>query len=461
MRFKGSILLLASLVFPLNCLGNPALENTKDTGYRGIWFTLGQKGEYGDKYSGGLGTYTAKHRPLAVYSPEANKTFFTYGGTKEGERHLLIMASYFDHTTGKVPRPTIAHDKDGVTDPHDNGSICLDENGHVWIFVSGRGRKRPGFKYRSLEPYSVDSFERITEEEITYPQPWKVEGHGLFHMFTKYTQGRELYWNQSADGREWTEDRKLAGMGGHYQASYSDGKRVLTAFNMHPGGNVDKRTNLYFVQTDDQGATWKTVSGATVETPLTDPQSIALVRDFRAEGRLVYMKDLKLDREGNPVILIVTSSHHMPGPEGGPRTWTICHWNGAEWLFHEVTRSTHNYDMGFLSIEESGVWRVFGPTDPGPQRWGAGGEVAIWRSEDQGRSWTKEKQVTRNSEFNQTYVRDPLRAHPDFFAFWADGNPDEFSESRLYFTDREGSTVRRFPYRLQSDFESPETVVSE
>nr|MBI1232773.1 hypothetical protein [Cytophagales bacterium] len=45
-------------------------------GYKGIWFTLGQFSEYGDKYSGGLGTYTAKHIPLAVYSPEAKKTFF-------------------------------------------------------------------------------------------------------------------------------------------------------------------------------------------------------------------------------------------------------------------------------------------------------------------------------------------------------------------------------------------------
>ena len=32
-------------------------------GYRGIWYTLGQvESEYGDKYSGGLGTYTVKHR---------------------------------------------------------------------------------------------------------------------------------------------------------------------------------------------------------------------------------------------------------------------------------------------------------------------------------------------------------------------------------------------------------------
>jgi hypothetical protein len=52
------------------------LNNSKIDGYRGIWFELNQKYEFGDKYSGGLGTYTAKHVPLAVYSPEADKTFF-------------------------------------------------------------------------------------------------------------------------------------------------------------------------------------------------------------------------------------------------------------------------------------------------------------------------------------------------------------------------------------------------
>ena len=49
-------------------------------GYRGIWFTLGQMYDYGDKYSGGLGTYTAKHKPLAIYAPAIQKTFFVYGG---------------------------------------------------------------------------------------------------------------------------------------------------------------------------------------------------------------------------------------------------------------------------------------------------------------------------------------------------------------------------------------------
>ena len=50
-------------------------ENKRMAGYRPIWFELNQKYEYGDKYSGALGTYTAKHHPLAIYSEAVDKTF--------------------------------------------------------------------------------------------------------------------------------------------------------------------------------------------------------------------------------------------------------------------------------------------------------------------------------------------------------------------------------------------------
>ncbi len=87
-------------------------------GYRGIWFELGQVSEYGDKYSGGLGTYTAKHTPLAIYAEEVNKTFFVYGGTTgEREKYLLCMIGVFDHATNTVSKPSIVYDKRGVDDP--------------------------------------------------------------------------------------------------------------------------------------------------------------------------------------------------------------------------------------------------------------------------------------------------------------------------------------------------------
>ena len=83
--------------------------NQKDTGYRGIWYMNQPSGdEYVYKYSGGLGTYCAKHQPFAVYCEKAGKTFFCYGGTtKDSNRQLLHMVSYFDHKTRTVPGPTI------------------------------------------------------------------------------------------------------------------------------------------------------------------------------------------------------------------------------------------------------------------------------------------------------------------------------------------------------------------
>ncbi|MEI6465890.1 MAG: hypothetical protein WCQ89_14295, partial [Verrucomicrobiota bacterium] len=143
-------------------------------GYRGIWFTLGQKSEYGDKYSGGLGTYTANHNPLAVYAPAVDRTFFVYGGTPDGSRALLCLIGSYDHKTGRVARPVVVHDKRPVDDPHDNPSLNIDPQGHLWVFVSGRANTRPGFIYRSVAPYDTSRFERVGQRTITYPQRWYI-----------------------------------------------------------------------------------------------------------------------------------------------------------------------------------------------------------------------------------------------------------------------------------------------
>ena len=110
-------------------------------GYRGIWY-YNQKtnDEYVYKYSGGLGTYCAKHIPQAVYAKEANKTFFVYGGTADDENRLLHMVSFYDHETGTVPRPRILLDKQ-TDDAHDNPVIMLDDAGHIWVFSSASSRR--------------------------------------------------------------------------------------------------------------------------------------------------------------------------------------------------------------------------------------------------------------------------------------------------------------------------------
>lgn len=430
-------------------------------GYRGIWFELGEKTRYGDKYSGGLGTYTANHTPMAVYAPQVDRTFFTYGGTTgKDQRHLLIMVSYFDHKTGRVPRPVVVHDKVGVNDPHDNAALNVDEAGHIWVFISGRGRRRPGFIYRSRKPHDITDFERIREAEMTYPQPHFVPGRGWLHLMTKYTGrtgGRQLYWQTSKDGRTWSDDQMLGGMDGHYQVSSRREGTVGTFFNYHPGGVVNKRTNLYYAQTRDFGQTWTTVDGQALTLPLREARNAALVVDYAAQGKLMYTCDLNWDKAGQPLMLYVTSHDAAPGPQGEPREVCLTRWDGTQWQTHVITRTDHNYDMGSLWVDGD-EWTVVFPTQPGPQAGHTGGEMCLWTSLDNGATWTMKRQITRGSPLNNSYARRPLNARDPFFAFWADGDPNTLSPSRLYFSDSKGEAVYRLPYDMAGDFATPEKV---
>lgn len=440
------------------------LNNQKADGYKGIWFTLGQFSEFGDKYSGGLGTYTAKHHPLAIYAPEVNKSFFVYGGTtSESEKYLLCMIGSYDHAKRKVSKPTVVHDKQGVDDPHDNPSLLIDPQGYIWVFVSGRGRSRPGFKYKSLKPYSIDAFRQISEEEMTYPQPWHIPDKGFIHLFTKYTGVRELYYETSTDGITWTEDQKLSGIkrasdknGGHYQMSNRYGDKVATFFNWHPNGDVDQRTNLYYLQTTDLGKTWTTIDSQKVDLPLTDVNAAARVIDYHSHHKNVYLKDVNFDENGNPIGLYISSGGHEPGPSNDPRGWHVMYWNGSAWEDHMIAASDHNYDMGSLFVSND-EWTVIAPTEDSPQRYGGGGEVVVWSSRDKGKTWNKIEQITRQSERNHNYVRRVVSGKAPFHYFWADGNPDEFSQSRLYFGDIEGN-VWKLPYTMRRKYVRPKKL---
>ena len=176
-----------------------------------------------------------------------------------------------------------------------------------------------------------------------------------------------------------------------------------------------------------RATTWarpgKRPTASTFAPPIREVQCPALVRDFWAEHLQVYVQHLTFDRQGRPAILFLTSpaGQAAEGP-GGPRTWTVAHWVGDRWAFHPVTTSSNNFDCGSLYIEDDGTWRIIGSTERGPQPWKTGGEIAMWTSSDQGATWKKVKQLTAGSQYNHSYVRRPVDAHPDFYGLWADGD---------------------------------------
>lgn len=472
---------LSLSVFACGCGGGtgdlPA--NPKDDGYRGIWHAdMESDDEYRYiYYSGGLGTSTAKHLPMAYYAESVNKTFFCWGGSARDTNRLRLMISCYDHASGTVPRPTVIMEKE-TEDHHDNPTIMLDSEGYIWVFLSAHGRVRFAYIYRSAEPYSIERFDLVEQTNFSYPQPWYIDGRGFLFLHTLYIDGRNLYFSTSPDGYTWSEPALLAAIDeGHYQVSWREGNKVGTAFNYHPsstaGGNWDdpenpgvdpaasgtnNRTNLYYIETGDFGATWTTAAGETVDIPVTSSRNPALVHDYRSEGLLVYMKDMAFDRNGWPVILFLTSKGSESGPRNDPRTWNTAHWDGTSWDISPVTTSDNNYDVGCIYIETDGLWRIIAPTETGPHPYNCGGEMAVWESRDEGSTWTMSARVTEGSEYNHSYARKPVNAHPEFYAFWADGHGRGLSESRLYFCDRTGNGVFRLPSLMTVDAAKPEPL---
>ena len=447
--------------------------NIKETGYRGIWYMNQPSGdEYVYKYSGGLGTYCAKHKPFAVYCDQVNKTFFCYGGTTtDSDQRLLHMVSYYDHATGMVPRPTLLLDKK-TSDAHDNPVISVDDEGYIWIFSTSHGTSRPSYIHKSRKPYNIDEFDLVNPTKIengqdvpmtnfSYMQPWHLKDKGFVCFFTRYNYpvDRTICFMTSRDGVKWSQWLRLAAMDqGHYQISAAGKTKASSAFNFHPAGKgLNWRTNLYYIETEDLGKTWQSVDGRRLELPLTDPKNPALVHDYQTESLNVYLKDIRFDSQDKPIILIVTSKGYESGPKNDPRTWTTVHWTGLMWQIRPVCTSDNNYDMGSLHIEEDGTWRIIGPTETGPQPYNPGGEIAMWVTHDEGITWIKVKKLTQNSPRNHTYVRRPVNAHPDFYAIWADGHGRQPSQSTLYFCDKQGN-VRVLPREMTDEFAKPELL---
>jgi hypothetical protein len=284
-------------------------------------------------------------------------------------------------------------------------------------YSTSHGRSRPSFIHRSKQPFDISEFEQVSASRLedgqqipidnfSYMQIWYAEEMGFHAFFTRYSYpaARTICYMSSRDGVLWSPWQRIAAI--------------------------------------DGGQTWQSVDGEQLELPLQQKHNAALVYDYQAEQTVVYLKDLRIDNNGYPLLLYITSKGYEAGPKNNPRTWTLARWNGEQWLVSTITQSDNNYDMGELWLVAEDDWRVIAPTGTAPQAYNPGGEVVMWQSRDRGATWALLREMTSSSPRNHTYVRRALNAHPDFVAFWADGHGRQPSESRLYFSNLAGDVFQ-------------------
>ena len=248
---------------------------------------------------------------------------------------------------------------------------------------------------------------------------------------------------------------------GSDQVSAAVGEKIATVLTLHPrAGFADARTNLYYIESIDGGASWRTADGAAISLPMIQTKNPSLVQDFQSQGLRVFLHDLAFDAEQRPIIVYVACKGIEPGPDSAPFSLQTAWWNSQQWEIHEVTAVDHHDDGGCLWVDDKNQWTLLAPTAPGPHPYHTGGEMVRWTSRDQGKTWNASSPLTRSTERQHAFPRRPRGAHPSFAAFWADGDPGRTSPGSLYFTDQQGRQVWRLPAVLEEDSGAPELTTA-
>ena len=153
----------------------------------------------------------------------------------------------------------------------------MDDRGYLWIFSSSHGTGRPSYIHRSTKPWSIDEFERVLVTNFSYTQPWYVPGEGFLFLHTRYGGGKArgidaarcLFWMTSADGTKWS---RAANARRHRRWAIT--RSVGARANASPPPSISTRSpvglnaraNIYYLETDDFGRTWRNVARRAGET---------------------------------------------------------------------------------------------------------------------------------------------------------------------------------------------------
>jgi hypothetical protein len=265
-----------------------------------------------------------------------------------------------------------------------------------------------------------------------------------------------VFFSISPDGLAWSKPVQLATFGvvdtcvsGQFR------NKVGVALGSRPGGTPPtERSNLYYLETSDLGKTWQAYPRLAFALPLKTEDHAAKAYDY-GNGWRLFLRNLVFSPMGHPIILQVTRQTAKAGPSKQSRLWTVTRWVGREWETAATLSSDSDFDGGDMAADRLTLY-LAAATIPGPQPNAAGGDMVLWKSLDQGRSWYPQR-LTHDSPVNQNWARHPVNAVAGMDFLWTDGNAMKPSQSRIYFADRAGNTYV-LPTLMKAETAKPEML---
>lgn len=387
-------------------------------------------------YGGGHATYCVWTRPMAVYAPTQEKTFFVFG---DAENSPAI--SSYDHRTGALAAVVVLGRNDSM-DAHKNPHLLIDKGGFLYVFFGCHNT--PVYLTRSLRPYDISTWTTpaLVTGKVSYPQPWQLREDEVTFFYRRGTthSAVESLIRSHDGGQTWDEPVDIVTPppeNGVYAVSIANPgpfpRRLQMAWSL-TRGDWWERYHLFYAYSDDGGDTWRRSDGTAYQMPVTEPSS-EMLYESEVPDRGVWLQDMQVDAQGNPYILFI---------DGNTLTYE-CHWKLAErttgeWRIHEVATSDHMYDVGVVLPLAPDDLRVWGPTSAS-QPHEDGGEIEEWRSRDGGVTWLNTKHITSGSQYSHNHVKAVFGpARRDFRVFWTYGDskfPPATRDVALYYYGEE------------------------
>ncbi|MBM4050229.1 MAG: DUF2341 domain-containing protein, partial [Planctomycetes bacterium] len=260
-------------------------------------------------YGGGHATYCAWTRPMAVYAPSQDKTFFAFGNAENSP-----TVSFYDHKT-KQFGPAVVVGTNPDMDAHKNPHVLIDDAGYLYIFY--RSHCTPTHLAKSRRPYDIMDWTPmgVVVERSSYPQPWQLRPGEITVLYRGggTHDATESLVRSTDGGATWSKPFHIVTptpKNGCYAVTIAETgrypRKVHVAWSL-TRGDWWQRYHVFYAYSDDGGETWRRGDGTPYELPITEPTS-EMVFESDVPDRGVWLKDIQLDSQGNPYILFIDAN---------------------------------------------------------------------------------------------------------------------------------------------------------
>jgi hypothetical protein len=392
------------------------------------------------------------------------RTYLAYQGPLE-DAYVCV----YDHVTKSWEGPALAGvshmgkpgSEQKKVDNHGRPALIIDDDGYVHLAFGGHG----GHAALGDNPFGVASGRgeqtHVVTERAEDISSWEVQDNvskrGTYSQFVKMDDGEIfLFYRHGGHKSDWVIQRSVdsgktftaaepylkhnlrPNVPGVHDSWYmwftrlKDGV-VGCMYVYHLCGETDHqptRYNVYYMAWDTDQGRWTNAAGDSLQMPLTRPDADRQTLVFDSGGERCNHCVCKTDSRGNPHVLF------RYGPTG-----RVHHtrWEDGAWTVPVGITDTLNRQDGDMILESSGGIRVIMHGD----REGGGGEVAWWRSDDGGVSWSQEQVVLESDRMRYHLSALVHDAHPEGQIVIYEIDPEATDEYRKLYLWGNGGIVQR------------------